>query len=152
MRLSNHEISKKIIDGLKSGDVVVLEDLSNIRRTAKYNKWVHKWAFFELQSFIEYKALAKGIRVVRVNPAYTSKTCNRCNSLNTRRHSGFFECLCCGFHCDCDLQASRNIAQRYTRNMCRASITMPHISTDERESSISSRAIECEVRDKYPSL
>lgn len=152
IRLNNHEISKKIIDGLKSGDVVVLEDLSNIRITAKYNKWVHKWAFFELQSFIEYKAIAKGIRVVRVNPAYTSKTCNRCNSLNTRRHSGFFECLDCGFHCDCDLQASRNIAQRYMRNMCRASITTPHISTDERENSLSSRAIECEVRDKYPSL
>jgi len=150
MKISNHNISKGIIDNLNAGDVVVMEDLSNIRKTAKYNKWVHKWAFKQLQFFIEYKALAKGIRVVYINPAYTSKTCNRCNSLNTKRHSGFFECLNCGFHCDCDLQASRNISKRYTRNLGMAYITKPYISTDEHESS--SRAIECEVRDKYPSL
>lgn len=150
MRLKNHEISKRIVGGLNEGDVVVMEDLSNIRTTAKYNKWIHKWAFRQLQFFIEYKAIAKGIRVVYINPYRTSKTCNRCNSLNTKRHSGFFECLDCGFHCDCDLQASRNIAKRYQRNFCWASITMPHISTDEHESS--SRAIECEVRDKYPYL
>lgn len=150
MRLKNHEISKKIVDGMKSGDVVVMEDLIGIRTIAKYNKWIHKWAFRQLQSFIEYKALAKGIRIVYINPAYTSKTCNRCNSLNTKRHSGFFECLDCGFHCDCDLQASKNIAKRYTRNICWDSITSPYISTDEHESSF--RAIECEVRDKYPCL
>lgn len=33
-----------------------MEDLSYIRKTAKYNKWVHKWAFRQLQQFIEYKA------------------------------------------------------------------------------------------------
>ena len=105
MRLENHNISKKIVDGLNSGDVVVMEDLSGIRRTAKYNKWVHKWAFSQLQKFIEYKALAKGIRIVYINPKHTSKTCSRCGSLNTKRHSGFFECLCCGYHCDSDLCA-----------------------------------------------
>ena len=151
MRLKNHEISKKIVGGLNEGDVVVMEDLIGIRTTAKYNKWIHKWAFRQLQFFIEYKALAKGIRIVYINPAYTSKTCNRCNSLNTKRHSGFFECLDCGFHCDCDLQASRNIAKRYQRNIFAGHpITMPHISTDEHESSF--RATECEVRDKYPAL
>jgi len=150
MKISNHNISKDIVSGLRKGDVVVMEDLKGIRITARYNKWVHKWAFLQLQSFIEYKALGKGIRVVYINPAYTSKTCNRCNSLNTKRHSGFFECLNCGFHCDCDLQASRNISKRYTRNLGLAYITKPNISTDEHESSF--RAIECEVRDKYPSL
>jgi len=150
MTWSNHNISKRIVESLNSGDVVVMEDLKGIRKTAKYNKWVHKWAFFQMQKFIEYKALAKGIRVVYINPKYTSKTCNRCGSLNTSRHSGFFECLCCGFHCDCDLQASRNISKRYTRNLGLAYITKPDISTDEHESS--SRAIECEVRDKYPCL
>ncbi len=136
MRLKNHEISKKIVDGLKSGDVVVMEDLKNIRTTAKYNKWIHKWAFRQLQFFIEYKALAKGIRVVYCNPYRTSKTCNRCNGINTIRHSSFFECLDCGFHCDCDLQASRNIAKLYTSNFCLASITMPYISNDECEAPI----------------
>jgi IS605 OrfB family transposase len=131
MRLKNHEISKKIVDELKSGDVIVMEDLTNIRQKTKYNKWTGKWAFRQLQSFIEYKALTKGIRIAYCNPFQTSKMCNRCNSLNTIRHAGFFECLDCSFHCDCDLQASRNIAKRYIADFCWASITKPHISNDE---------------------
>lgn len=114
---TNHNISKEIIDNLSGGDVIVMEDLSYIRRTAKYNKWVHKWSFRELQQFIEYKAALKGIRVVYVNPKNTSKRCSNCGSLSTSRHGGFFECLHCGFSCDADLNASRNLAQRYMRNM-----------------------------------
>jgi len=125
MRWTNHNISKSIISELKEGDVVVMEDLSNIRTTARYNRWVHKWAFRQLQSFIEYKALSKGIRVVYVNPAYTSKECNRCHSRNTIRHSGFFECKDCGHSLDSDINGARNIAQRYMRNMCRAVVNTP---------------------------
>jgi len=125
MNWTNHNISKSIISELKEGDVVVMEDLSNIRTTAKYNRWVHKWAFRQLQSFIEYKALSKGIRVVYVNPAYTSKECNRCHSRNTIRHSGFFECKDCGHSLDSDINGARNIAQRYMRNMCKAVVNTP---------------------------
>ena len=35
-------------------------------------------AFFQLQWFIEYKALAAGVPVVYVDPAYTSQDCPRC--------------------------------------------------------------------------
>ena len=135
MRLENHNISKSIVESLSSGDVVVMEDLKGIRRTAKYNKWVHKWAFFQMQKFIEYKALAKGIRVVYINPKYTSKTCNRCGSLNTSRHSGFFECLSCFHSIDSDLNASRNIAKRYMRNMSLGVVNYPYISSDDAETS-----------------
>lgn len=136
MTWSNHNISKKIVESLKSGDVVVMEDLKGIRKTAKYNKWVHKWAFFQMQKFIEYKALAKGIRVVYINPKYTSKSCNRCRSLNTSRHSGFFECLSCFHSLDSDLNGSRNIAKRYMRNMSLGSVTSPNVSDDECEAPI----------------
>jgi IS605 OrfB family transposase len=130
MRLKNHEISKRIVDGF-NGDVIVMEDLSGIRKTAKYNKWVHKWTFRQLQSFIEYKALAKGRRVVYINPRYTSKSCSVCHNTETIRHSGFTECKTCGHCSDSDFQASKNIAQLYTRNMCRAEITPPIISCDD---------------------
>lgn len=131
MSWTNHNISKSIITELKEGDVVVMEDLSNIRTTARYNRWVHKWAFKQLQSFIEYKALSKGIRVVYVNPRYTSKECNRCHSRNTIRHSGFFECKDCGHSLDSDINGARNIAQRYMRNMCRAVVNTPLLSSDD---------------------
>lgn len=44
MRWENHNISRRIVDSLNKGDTVVMEELSGIRQTAKYNKWVHKWA------------------------------------------------------------------------------------------------------------
>jgi len=113
----NHNISKKIVSKLSEGDVLVMEDLSYIRETAKHNTWVHKWAFRQLQRFLEYKATIKGCRVVYINPINTSKQCSKCGSLHTSRHSGFFKCLHCGFSCDADLNASRNIALRYKRNL-----------------------------------
>ena len=128
---TNHKISKSIISSLKMGDVVVMEDLTGIRKSARYNKWVHKWAFRQLQDFIEYKALENGIRVVYVNPAYTSKECNRCSSRNTTRHSGFFECKDCGHSLDSDINGARNIARRYTRNMCRAVVNTPILTSDD---------------------
>ncbi len=120
MRWSNHNISKDIVGNLNSGDVIVMEDLSGIRKSARYNKWVHKWAFYQLRSFIEYKALEKGIRIVYINPAYTSKTCSVCHNKNTIRHNGFIECRTCGHKSDSDFGASKNIAQLYKRNMCSA--------------------------------
>jgi len=115
-RWVNHNISKEIMDGLDEGDILVLEDLKGIRKTAKYNTWVHKWAFRQLQDFLEYKATMHGIRVVYVNPAYTSKECNRCHSRNTSRHRGFFECNVCGHSLHADLNGARNVVQRYMRN------------------------------------
>jgi len=131
MRWSNHNISRKIVDSLNKGDTIVMEDLSGIRQTAKYNKWVHKWAFRQLQSFIEYKSLMKGIRVVYVNPAYTSKTCSRCHNVSMKRHSGFVKCKTCGYSLNSDFNASINIAQLYQRNMCKATVTKPILSCDD---------------------
>ena len=125
IRWSNHNISSDIVKNLNNGDVIVMEDLKGIRTTAKYNKWVHKWAFRQLQSFIEYKALAKGIRIVYVNPKYTSKSCSICHNIDTIRHSGFIECRICGHCSDSDFGASKNIAQLYQSKMCRANVNMP---------------------------
>ncbi len=115
MTWKNHNISKKIIDKLEKRDVIVMEDLTNIRKSAKYNEWVHKWAFRQLQDFIEYKAVKKGVRVVYIDPKNTSKECGKCGSLDTTRHNGFFECDNCGHSLDADLNGAKNIARRYTR-------------------------------------
>ena len=131
MRWTNHNISASIVSSLNKGDIVVMEDLSGIRQTARYNKWVHKWAFYQLQSFIEYKALGKGCRVVYVNPAYTSKECNRCYGKNTSRHRGFQECRDCGHTINSDINGARNIARRYMRNMCRATVNTPILTSDD---------------------
>jgi len=132
MDWKNHNISREIVDNLSEGDVIVMEDLEYIRKNAKYNEWVHKWGFRDLREKIEYKATLEGIRVVYIDPAYTSKTCSKCNSTDTYRRGGWFECKNCGCTLDADLNASRNIAQRYMRNMgLRVDCNPAHDSRDD---------------------
>jgi IS605 OrfB family transposase len=110
----NHEISKAIVkQALDSGcDMVAMEDLTNIRKRIRAGKRVrsrlHRWAWAQLQAFIEYKALAAGLRVVFVNPAYTSKMCADCGQIGTRNKHRFV-CKICGIQRHSDLNASCNI-------------------------------------------
>jgi len=132
MDWKNHNISREIVDNLSEGDVIVMEDLEYIRKNAKYNEWVHKWGFRDLREKIEYKATLEGIRVVYIDPKNTSKTCSKCNSTDTYRSGGWFECKNCGCTLDADLNASRNIAQRYMRNMgLRVACNPAHDSRDD---------------------
>ena len=110
----NHETSKGIIEEARKAGAttIVMEDLTHIRDRILAGKRVrtrlHRWAFRQLQDFVEYKARIAGIAVEYVNPAYTSRTCSACGRLGTRwKHR--FECSC-GFRAHADLNASRNLA------------------------------------------
>jgi putative transposase len=111
----NHEASKAIVaEALQQGcSTIAMEDLTHIRDRIKAGKRVrsrlHRWSWRELQSFVEYKAEAVGIRVTYVNPAYTSKTCSECGQLGARNKHRF-SCSC-GFLAHSDWNASRNIAK-----------------------------------------
>ena len=89
----NHNISKQIVNRVEEG-TIVMEKLKDIRR-AKVKKsfkfWLHNWSFYQLQNFIEYKAVRNGIKVVKVNPRNTSKKCSNCGNLGSRSRS-FFKC------------------------------------------------------------
>nr|WP_243120776.1 RNA-guided endonuclease TnpB family protein [Pelotomaculum sp. FP] len=79
----NHKISRQIVNiAIQYNAVIQLEDLSNIRGrvqfSRKINRKLHNWNFDQLRSFIEYKALAEGLKVVRVSPKYTSQGCHMC--------------------------------------------------------------------------
>jgi transposase len=91
-----------------------MEDLTHIRSRIKAGKRVrarlHRWAFRQLQTFVEYKAKAAGIVVEYVDPAYTSQTCSGCGELGSRvKHR--FVCKKCGLRAHADLNASRNLAR-----------------------------------------
>lgn len=113
-----HQISRQFIDGLRDGDVVVLEDLNGIRNRANFRRsqraGFHSWAFGKLQSYIRYKALERGIPVIYVDAHGTSKTCPRCGSVSAsnRRGQVLFRCVGCGFQHNADLVASLNLASR----------------------------------------
>ena len=66
-------------------------------------------SFLTLQRLVEKLAVRKGIPVMYVNPAYTSKRCSRCGSIG-RRSRKRFECPHCGFVAHADVNAAFNIA------------------------------------------
>ena len=111
----NHETSKAIVDEAirMNASVIALEDLTHIRKHIKAGRKVrsrlHRWAWRQLQTFIEYKAAAGGIQTVYVNPAYTSQTCSKCGNRGSRQKHKF-SCSC-GNLAHADVNASKNIAK-----------------------------------------
>lgn len=112
----NHKISRQVVNLAKQEGVSVikLECLANIRQTArtsrKHAKNLHTWSFYQLQQFVTYKANLAGIRVVEVDPAYTSQTCPACgkrNHANDRK----YQCSC-GFHTHRDRVGAINILRQ----------------------------------------
>ena len=113
----NHCISKALVStakGTRRG--IALEDLTHIRERAgktvrkRHRRVLHSWAFFQLRAFIAYKAALAGVRVIYVNPAYTSQTCSRCGHCEkaNRRSQARFLCRSCGFSAHADLKAATN--------------------------------------------
>ena len=145
----NHNISKEIVSSFDGGKIVMenLKGIRKVRRGKKMNYWISNWSFFQLQSFIQYKAERKGIEFVKVRPNYTSQICSKCGKIGSRSGSSF---VChCGFSLNADLNSARNLASPMLEKR-QANITSPHIHSDEHERVLNS--IDCEVMDKYPAL
>lgn len=124
-----HNITSKIVKDLQSTGikVLVLEDLRNLRKgctdkirnksTSKKNYIVNSIPTGMFRSFLTYKCNQVGIKVEIINPAYTSQTCSTHNILGER--SGYnFVCTSYDHKLDADLNASRNIWNRYIRSKC----------------------------------
>jgi IS605 OrfB family transposase len=83
----DHCISKQIVAKAEDTErAIVLEDLGNIRSRKTVNKAprrdLHSWGFFQLRSFIEYKAKLAGVPVFLVDPRNTSLTCPECGHID----------------------------------------------------------------------
>ena len=115
----NHIISKKIVAKAKdTRQAIALEDLKGIRRSVTVRRTqrsrLHSWAFYQLRSFIEYKAAITGIPVFLVDPRGTSHICPECgdNERANRPNRDTFRCVQCGFSGNADHIAAINIASR----------------------------------------
>lgn len=121
----DHCAAKRLADTPGIG-VMAFEDLSQIRRLARKGtktgrrrrNMLNQWPFFQLQEFTAYKAAAKGIQVVMVDPAYTSQRCNACGYVDKRnRDRARFDCLRCGHSDDADHNAALNIRDRAIQSL-----------------------------------
>jgi putative transposase len=121
--ITNHVISKAIVKiAQDTRRAIGLEDLIGIREAKVRRKQRAKhanWSFFQLRSFIAYKAERAGIPVIFVDPAYTSQTCNECGCVDkaNRKSQSLFLCVQCGFSTAADTNASLNIRDRAIVNL-----------------------------------
>lgn len=116
----DHVLSKRLVQHAPPGSTIVLENLSNIRERVTHRKGegqrrMHSWSFAQFHRFVAYKAEARGIEVVKVDPRHTSQTCSRCGhqARNNRRSQSLFLCRNCGYCCNADLNASYNIRDKH---------------------------------------
>ena len=121
----NHEWSKFIVETAvknKCG-VIQMEDLSGIK--ASRQNFLGNWTYYDLQQKIMYKAEEKGIKVIKVEPSYTSQMCPVCGYINKRNRAtqAEFSCLECGHTANADYNAARNIATPDIANVIKNRIT-----------------------------
>ncbi len=119
-RHENHVISKSIVTTAKgTGRGIAVEDLGGIRdrlpawgRDAR-NK-LSGWSFYQLVSFLKYKATLAGIPIVKVDPRNTSRACNECGYCDkaNRTSQEKFLCVSCGHRANADKNAALNIRAR----------------------------------------
>ena len=132
---TNHTISKAIVnEAVSSGcDTIAMELLTNIRKRIRAGKRLrsrlHRWAWAQLQTFVEYKAQAVGLKVVFVNPAYTSQMCAECGNIGMR-YKHRIMCKICGIQRHSDLNASCNIRRiAVSADAATGTVNYPHVAT-----------------------
>jgi IS605 OrfB family transposase len=113
--INNHTIAKQIVQKAKSENKgIAIEDLSNIRKTAKPKSKAQKtelnrWSFYQLRQYLTYKATLNGVKLFVIPPAYTSQMCSDCLHIGERKAKNF-SCKNCGNTMDADHNAAKNIA------------------------------------------
>ena len=108
----NHKLSRELVDYclLQNINVLGLEALKGghlaNKRFRRYN-----WAFKDLINKIQYKAQNAGLKVVGVDPAYTSQRCHKCGDISrdNRQSQSKYCCGKCNLIFNADINAAKNI-------------------------------------------
>jgi transposase len=81
----------------------------NVAQKAGLNRGILRSGWGMLVQRVEDKAPG---RVERIPPAYTSQCCSACGHVasESRKSQALFRCVACGFACNADVNAARNIA------------------------------------------
>lgn len=119
----NHEIATYLVRKAAANKFsLAIEDLTNIRqrtnrqpRSKKERRLSNNWAFYQFRMFLTYKCVLHGVKLILVNPAYTSQTCHKCLHIHPEpgksyRQGKNYHCKHCGWKGDADYNGVKNIA------------------------------------------
>ncbi len=108
-----HRVSKALVAvANKAKAAIVLEDLTLHGaggRSHRTNRRLSSWPRGELHRQIAYKAALAGVPIIKVNPAWTSKTCPVCGARRRDRVGQDFVCSVCDWEMDRQHNAGLNI-------------------------------------------
>lgn len=118
-RWINHNISKRLVEKAKAQSAgIAMEDLKGIHIrledtvSKRFRRSLGNWGFFQLRSFVEYKARKAGVRVILLNPKNSSRTCSACGHCEkaNRKSQSEFRCKQCKHSMNADLNAALNLS------------------------------------------
>ena len=83
----------------------------NVAAKRGLNREVRRLGLGLLVNFLEYKCEKYGSTLVKVDPRFTSQTCNECGCISrkNRKNQAKFRCIECGHTDNADKNAARNI-------------------------------------------
>jgi putative transposase len=131
----NHVVAKHIVFSCQPGDILAMENLTDIRERVKgrrkQRRAMSHWSFRQLQGFVAYKAAYRGITVAFVDARYSSQCCARCGHIDKRNRlsQSHFSCKKCGHQQNADLNAADNLASRARRVASGLTVMQPIVST-----------------------
>lgn len=81
-----------------------------VRQKAGLNRAILDKGWYKLEKALRNAARRTGSRIILVNPAYTSQTCNRCGHVDakSRKSQAVFQCTACGYRDHADVNAAKN--------------------------------------------
>jgi len=113
------EVSKEVVG---KADMVVVEKLKNLGKNSKLKRRLSKnirrsigiwnWKYWLMR--LEQRCEWNRVSFRSVSPYQTSTTCSECGHIDRRNRSGeVFRCLNCGHRDNADVNAARNILERF---------------------------------------
>jgi len=117
----DHIISRRIVEIAEKHKAMVVVGYPKYCRSKhrkgngnkRLRKIVNSWSFYRIIQMIKYKCEERGIPYLIIKESWTSKTCHKCGSRNTKRpYQSLFKCLDCGLEYNADINSAINIGIR----------------------------------------
>ncbi len=108
-----HAASKRVVETAKATQAAIILEALTLTETRsscrRRNRELSSWPRGELHRQIQYKAALAGVPIIKVNPAWTSKTCPMCGARRRGRVGQDFVCEMCDWEMDRQHNAGLNI-------------------------------------------
>ena len=116
------------LDGINE---LKIEDIKHMRRGKKTDRFRSHWTYATIFRRLEMKAEVRGVRITKVDPRNTSRTCPICGAVDRENRKGkVFKCVTCGYTADADLVGAINIQRAPPKVVVQRGVYSPSCSVN----------------------